>query len=117
MREMLCSKIHKATVTEADLSYTGSITIDEELLEKADLWERQKVLVASITTGNRLETYTMKGPRGSGVICMNGAAAHIIKKGEEIIIMGFEWMDKAESAPRCILVDENNCFISYIEDT
>ena len=90
MRWMLRSKIHQATVTEADLRYVGSITIDEELMEMVELLPGEKVMVVSNTSGARLETYAIPGPRGSGVICMNGAAAHLIKKGEEIIIMGFE---------------------------
>jgi aspartate 1-decarboxylase len=115
MREVLSGKIHKATVTEANLTYTGSITIDQDLLEKADLWPGQKVLVVSITSGARLETYTLIGERGSRKICMNGAAAHLIKKGEEIIIIGFELREAPGPAPRCILVDENNRFVKYIE--
>ena len=79
MRELLQSKIHKATVTEANLEYIGSITIDEDLMEMIDLWEGQKVLVVSNTSGSRLETYAIKGERGSGKICMNGAAAHLIR--------------------------------------
>ena len=85
MRWFLNSKIHKATVTEADLDYVGSITVDEELLEKVDLLPGEKVLVVSNTSGARLETYVIVGKRNSGIICMNGAAAHLIKKGEEII--------------------------------
>ena len=114
MREVLSSKIHKATVTEANLAYIGSITIDEELMEKIDLWEGQKVLVVSNTSGQRLETYTIKGPKGSGVICMNGAAAHLVKAGEEIIIIGFEFSDKPILEPKCILVDEKNQFVKYL---
>ena len=93
MRWLLRSKIHKATVTEADLSYIGSITIDADLMDKVGLWEGEKVLVTSNTSGARLETYTILGARGSGVICMNGASAHLIKAGEEIIIMGYEMTD------------------------
>jgi len=113
MREVLKSKIHKAIVTEANLNYIGSITIDEELMEKADLWEFQKVLVMSNTTGIRLETYVIKGERGSGIICMNGAASHLIKKGEEVIIMGFEITD-IQTEPKNILVDKNNKFVRYL---
>ena len=113
MRELLQSKIHKATVTEANLNYIGSITIDETLMEKIDLWEGQKVLVVSNTSGNRLETYVIKGEKDSGVICMNGAAAHLIEAGEEIIIIGFAFSDEPIS-PKCILVDKNNHFIEYL---
>ncbi len=113
MRWVLRSKIHKATVTEANVNYIGSITIDEDLIDKAGLWLSEKVLVASTTSGARLETYVIAGKRNSGVICMNGAAAHLIKPGEEIIIMGFELTDKPLSAKN-ILVDKNNRFIRFL---
>jgi aspartate 1-decarboxylase len=113
MRFFLRSKIHKAIVTEADLDYIGSITIDEALIEKAGLLPGEKVLVVSNTSGARLETYVIEGERGSGVICMNGAASHLIKKGEEIIIMGFELSEKPIE-PKNILVDENNRFVRYL---
>lgn len=113
MRWMLRSKIHKATVTDANIDYIGSITIDEALMEKADFWPGEKVLVASNTTGARLETYIIKGKRNSGEICMNGASAHIIKVGEEIIVMGFELSDKPVKAKN-ILVDKNNKFVKYL---
>ena len=109
MRELLQSKIHNATVTEANLAYIGSITIDEALMERIDLWEGQKVLVVSNTSGSRLETYVIRGERDSGVICMNGAAAHLIKKGEEVIIIGFAFSE-TPLQPKCILVDKNNRF-------
>ena len=107
---MLRSKIHKATVTEANLNYLGSITIDQELIDKSGLWPGEKVLVASNTSGQRLETYVISGPRHSGIICMNGAAAHLIKVGEEIIIMGFELSEK-KIKPSNILVDNKNNFV------
>lgn len=113
MRFLLHSKIHKATVTEANLQYLGSITIDQELIGKVGLWPGEKVLVLSNTSGARLETYVLVGKRNSGVICMNGAAAHLIKKGEEIIIMGFELTDKPIKSKN-ILVDKNNKFIKYL---
>jgi len=113
MRWILRSKIHKATVTDANLNYIGSITIDEELIEKVGLWSGEKVLVASNTSGARLETYVLVGERNSGIICMNGAASHLIKKGEEVIIMGFELSDKPIE-PKIILVDENNKFVKYL---
>jgi aspartate 1-decarboxylase len=114
MRLVLRSKIHKAIVTEANVEYIGSITIDEDLIEKAGLWPGEKVLIVSNTTGARLETYVMVGERNSGIICMNGAAAHLIKVGEEIIIMGFELSDKPIK-PKSILVDKNNRFVKFIE--
>ena len=113
MRQVLRSKIHHATVTEANLEYVGSITIDSALIEKAGLWPGEKVLVVSNTSGARLETYVMAGARDSGVICINGAAAHLIKKGEEVIIMGFELSEKPVE-PRVVLVDRNNRFERFL---
>ena len=113
MRWVLRSKIHKATVTEANLDYIGSITIDEDLIEKVGFWPGEKVLVVSNTTGVRLETYVIIGENGSGVICMNGAATHLIKVGEEIIVMGFELTDKAIK-PKNILIDKNNKFLRFL---
>jgi aspartate 1-decarboxylase len=110
MRQLLRSKIHNATVTEANLNYIGSITIDQELIERAGLWAGEKVLVVSNTTGARVETYVIAGERGSGYIAMNGAAAHLIKAGEQIIIMGFELTDEPVS-PKIILVDTQNHFL------
>lgn len=113
MRWMLRSKIHKAVVTGADLHYIGSITIDQELIDKCGLWPGERVLVVDNTNGARLETYVMSGEAGSGVICMNGAAAHLIHVGDELIIMGFELTDKPIE-PKSILVDTNNCFLEFI---
>jgi aspartate 1-decarboxylase len=113
MRWVLRSKIHKATVTEANLNYVGSITIDEDLVEKAGLWPGERVLVVSSTSGARLETYVIVGERGSGAICMNGASSRLIKTGEEIIVMGFELADKP-TKPKNILVDESNKFVRYL---
>ncbi len=110
MRWVLRSKIHKATVTDANVAYVGSITIDEELIERVGLWPGEKVLVVSNTSGARLETYVIAGERGSGVINMNGAAAHLIKRGEEIIIIGFELTERPIVA-RQILVDKDNRFV------
>jgi aspartate 1-decarboxylase len=115
MRWMLRSKIHQATVTDADLRYVGSITIDEELMEMVDLLPGEKVMVVSNTTGARLETYTIPGPRGSGVIRMNGAAAHLVKKGEEIIIMGFELANGPVEAKQIVLGPSNE-FVKWIGD-
>lgn len=113
MRWVMRSKIHKATVIQADLDYIGSISIDEALVEKVGLWPGEKVLVVSNSSGARLETYVIVGERNSGVICMNGAAAHLIKAGEEVIIMGFELTDDPIE-PKAILVDENNRFVRYL---
>ncbi len=114
MRMTLRSKIHKATVTEADLNYVGSITIDEALLEKVDLWPGERVLVVDNTNGTRLETYVIAGVRDSGVVQMNGAAAHLVQKGDEVIIMGFELTETPIPNPRVILVDEKNRFVRYL---
>ena len=113
MRFVLRSKIHKATVTAANKNYIGSITIDQALVGKCGLWPGEKVLVVSNTTGARLETYVIIGKKNTGVICMNGAAAHLIKKGEEIIIMGFE-LAKRPLRPKNILVDKKNRFVRYL---
>lgn len=113
MRWFLHAKIHKATVTQADLNYIGSITIDRDLCDKCGLLEGEKVLVTSNTSGGRLETYVIYGERGTGVIQMNGAAAHIIKKGEEIIIMAFELATKTIDA-KIILVDKENNFVQFL---
>lgn len=113
MRFVLRSKIHKAIVTEANLDYIGSITIDEDLLQKVGLWPGEKVLVVSNTSGARLETYIIKGEKGTGIICMNGAAAHLIKTGDEIIVMGFELTNKPIAATN-ILVDKKNAFVKFL---
>lgn len=113
MRSLLRSKIHNATVREANLAYIGSITIDQDLIERAGLWAGEKVLVVSNTTGARIETYVIVGERGSGYIAMNGAAAHSIKAGEQIIIMGFE-LTAEPISPTIILVDEQNRFLRYL---
>mgnify|MGYP003324501618 FL=1 len=107
MRQVLRSKIHRATVTEANPDYVGSITIDQELMESVGLWPGEKVLVASVDTGQRLETYTLKGDSGSGVICLNGAAAKLIKKGEIVIIIGFEITDKPVRSKTVIVNSDN----------
>ncbi len=113
MRWIMRSKIHKAIVTEANLDYIGSITIDADLIERVDLWPGEKVLVVSNTSGTRLETYVIAGERGSGTICMNGAAAHLIKVGEEIIIIGFELTDQPVTS-KVVLVDHHNRFVRFL---
>ena len=115
MRSVLKSKIHQAIVTEANLEYVGSITIDEDLIDAVDLWVNERVMVVSNTTGARLETYVIAGPRGSGVICVNGAAAHLINEGEEVIIMGFGLV-KEPITPKVILVDKHNRLIKHLEE-
>ena len=115
MRWVMRSKIHNATVTEANLHYVGSITIDEDLLDRVGLWPGEKVLVVSNTSGSRLETYVIAGARGSGDMCMNGAAAHLIGTGEQIIVMGFELVDKPV-APKVILVNSENHFVRWLAE-
>jgi aspartate 1-decarboxylase len=111
---MLRSKIHKANVTQACLDYVGSITIDERLMKLAGLLEGERVLVVSNTSGARLETYVILGAEGSGEICMNGAAAHLVKAGEEIIVMGFE-LAESTIEPACVLVDAQNQFVRFLQ--
>ncbi len=115
MRIFLKSKIHNATVTEANLKYVGSITIDESLMIKANISEYEKVLVVDNTNGNRLETYVIKGKKNSGHICMNGAAAHLIKKGHEIIIMTFQITNKPVK-PTIVIVDKKNKFVKFTKE-
>ena len=115
MRWVMRSKIHNATVTEANLHYVGSITIDEDLLDRVGLWPGEKVLVVSNTSGSRLETYVIAGARGSGDMCMNGAAAHLSGAGEQIIVMGFELVDKPV-APKVILVNAENRFVRWLAE-
>lgn len=116
MRWLLRSKIHNAFVTEANLSYVGSITIDQSLLDRVGLWAGERVLVVSNTSGARLETYVIPGAPGGGEICMNGAAAHLIRAGEQVIIMGFELSEKPIQA-RIILVNGENGFDRYLSET
>lgn len=109
--EMLQGKIHRATVTQAELNYVGSITIDEALLEASGIREYQKVQVVDIDNGSRLETYTIAGERNSGVICLNGAAARLVSVGDKVIIMSYatyEAKELTDYAPKVVFVDENN---------
>lgn len=110
-RTMLKSKIHRATVTEANLRYVGSITIDENLMEAADIFPNEKVQIVNNNNGARFETYVIKGKRDSGVICLNGAAARLVQPGDEIIILSYVMVDNKEAAdfqPKLIFVDGNN---------
>ena len=116
MRWLMRSKIHNATVTMANLAYIGSITIDEDLIDRVGLWDGERVMVVSNTSGARLETYVIAGPRGSGAIEMNGAAAHLIGQGEQIVIMGFELTEKPVS-PQVILVDDANRYVRDLPET
>lgn len=115
MRVFLRSKLHKARVTEANLEYVGSVTIDRDLMEAADLSEYEKVLIVDNTNGARLETYVIPGERGSGVICINGAAAHLVARGDEVIIMAFE-VCEAPITPTVVLLDEDNHVLRVLDD-
>ncbi len=108
---MFHGKIHRATVTEANLEYMGSITIDEELLELAEIFPGERVQVVNNNNGARLETYTIAGKRGSGVICLNGAAARQTQVGDTVIIMAYALMDEQEArtlVPKVVMVDKDN---------
>ena len=120
MRVMLKSKIHRATVTQADLHYVGSIAIDRTLMEAADLLENEQVVIADITNGSRLETYVIPAPAGSGIIGINGAAAHLVNEGDLVIIMSYATVDDAEARtmkPRVVHVDEKNRIVDVGEDS
>jgi aspartate 1-decarboxylase len=110
-RTMFRSKIHRATVTMAELYYEGSITVDKELLNAAEILPYEKVQVVNLNTGARLETYTLEGPAGSGMICLNGPAARLGTVGDEIIIITYTTMSDEEAKkhkPKIVLVDKNN---------
>lgn len=118
-RHLLKSKIHRATVTEARVDYVGSITIDADLMELADIVAYEKVLVADCDNGERLETYAIAGPPGSGVVCMNGAAARLVEKGDKVIIMTFSDYDDEEARghrPLAVFVDDDNKPVTPILD-
>ena len=108
---MLKSKIHRATVTDANLDYVGSITIDEKLMKETNLYENEKVQIVNINNGERFETYVIKGPYGKGDICLNGAAARLVQPKDTIIIMAYCIVDENEAEnfnPRVVFVDDNN---------
>jgi aspartate 1-decarboxylase len=115
-RRMMKSKIHRATVTEADLHYVGSVTVDPDLMEAADILEFEQVAIVDIDNGARLETYVITGERGSGEICINGAAAHLVHPGDKVILISYCEVDDAELAdgwqPRVVHVDTANRQIS-----
>lgn len=109
--EFIYSKIHRATVTDANLNYVGSITIDEELMERANLEVGQKVDILNINNGERFQTYVIKGQRGKRDICLNGAAARKVQKGDKVIIVAYAYLTKEEKSgfePAIVMVDENN---------
>ncbi|GAB4082497.1 aspartate 1-decarboxylase [Modestobacter muralis] len=111
MRTMLKSKVHRATVTQADLHYVGSVTVDEDLMDAADLLAGEQVAIVDVTNGARLETYVIPGERGSGVLGINGAAAHLVHPGDLVILITYGLMDETEAKsflPRVVHVDAAN---------
>ena len=119
MRVMMKSKIHRATVTQADLHYVGSISIDRELMEAADLLEGEQVAIVDITNGARLETYVIPAPAGSGMIGINGAAARLVNQGDLVIIISYGVLDDAEAralTPRVVHVDDRNRIVLLGDD-
>jgi aspartate 1-decarboxylase len=118
-RIMMKSKIHRATVTQADLDYVGSVTLDAALMDAADLLEGEQVAIVDITNGARIETYVIPGEPGSGVIGINGAAAHLVHPGDLVIIMSYAVLDDAEARtlkPRVVHVDEKNRIVKLGDD-
>ena len=118
-RKLLRGKIHRATVTGAELDYEGSVTIDRDLMERADLVTHEAVQIWNVTNGERFETYAIPGRRGSGVVCVNGAAAHKVSKGDLVIIAAFSWMDEKEARswqPHVVFVDERNRAVEAREE-
>ncbi|MFL6554602.1 MAG: aspartate 1-decarboxylase [Bacillus sp. (in: firmicutes)] len=116
-RNMMNGKIHRATVTEANLNYVGSITIDEDLLDAVGMIANEKVQIVNNNNGARLETYIIPGERGSGVICLNGAAARLVQKGDIVIIISYALVAEEKLSahtPRVAIMDENNCIKELI---
>jgi aspartate 1-decarboxylase len=112
---VLKAKIHRAVVTQAELDYVGSITIDQNLLDASGMYAYERVLISNMSNGNRLETYIISGERGSGVICLNGPCAHFFTPGDEVIIMAFKMTDEAgakSAQPIVIFPSDNNCSYS-----
>lgn len=119
LRPMLLGKIHRATVTAADLHYVGSCTVDADLLDAADLLPGQQVDVVDVTNGARLTTYVIPGERGSGVVCMNGAAAHLVHPGDLVILIAYGLLDDAEArsySPKVVFVDADNRLVESSAD-
>ena len=118
-RTMLKSKIHRATVTQADLHYVGSVTIDEDLMDAADLLPGEQVAIVDVTNGARLETYVIAGERGSGVLGINGAAARLVHQGDLVIVISYCTVDDAEARrlrPRVVFVDTDNRIVGTGHD-
>ena len=118
LRKVLRGKIHRATVTQAELDYVGSITIDRDLMDAAGLLPNEAVIVADINNGSRHETYAIPGPRASGVICVNGAAARLVSVGDKVIVFAFAMMTPEEASShkaKVVLVNDDNTIKSIIE--
>ncbi|WP_100372733.1 aspartate 1-decarboxylase [Bacillus sp. FJAT-45037] len=116
-RTMMKAKIHRARVTESNLNYVGSITIDEDLMDAVDLLENEKVQIVNNNNGARFETYVIKGPRGSGVICLNGAAARLVQKDDVVIILSYVLVEEARvnsHEPRVAIMDESNQIVEML---
>jgi aspartate 1-decarboxylase len=116
-RQMMKAKIHRATVTEANLNYVGSITIDQDLMEMVDILPDEKVQIVNNNNGARFETYTIPGPRGSGVICLNGAAARLVQPGDQVIIINYGYMTDEEAhrhKPKVAIMDEHNRVVNLL---
>ena len=119
LRTMMTGKIHRAVVTQADLHYVGSVTVDEDLLDAADILPGELVSIVDITNGARLETYTIAGPRGSGVLGINGAAAHLVHPGDLVILIAYQQMTSEEArelAPHVVHVNEKNEIVALGSD-
>lgn len=119
LRTMVKAKIHRATVTQADLNYVGSLTIDAELMELADILPNEQVHVLNVTNGHRMVTYAIRGERGSGVMCLNGAAARHGQKGDIIIVMTYAHCTDEEARtlePKVVLVNENNALVGVLPE-
>ena len=119
LRTMMTAKIHRATVTEADLHYVGSVTVDEDLLDAADLLPGEKVAIVDVTNGARLETYVIPGRRGSGVVGINGAAAHLVSPGDIVILIAYGLLEDSEARalrPRVVHVDAENRLVRLGND-
>ena len=114
MRTVLKSKIHRAFATDTNLDYVGSIIIDQTLMEKADLWEYEKVLICDVSNGNRWETYVLPGEKNSGVVSIQGAGARLCETGDCLIILAFKATEEPVE-PKMILVDRDNRFVQFLE--
>ena len=118
-RQMMKAKIHRATVTEANLNYVGSVTIDQDLMELVDILPDEKVQIVNNNNGARFETYAIPGPRGSGVICLNGAAARLVQPGDQVIIINYGLFSDEEARshhPRVAIMDEGNRVVKLLAE-